>query len=129
MKKMSGYVGAIVGATAAALAFGTVTASAAGSGTPAASTTSVTSATAEPTLTIQAAGSTLPPRAVLPLNRAMTSELLRPTDISERALGPDLARGFMLLFIALANSHYFFSGSCAAAIRRTVRIWTRPSSG
>ena len=31
-----------------------------------------------------------------------------------RALAPDLARGFMLLFIALANSHYFLQG---AAIR------------
>ena len=30
-----------------------------------------------------------------------------PTAVSERALGPDLARGVMLLFIALANSHYF----------------------
>jgi len=30
--------------------------------------------------------------------------------INERALGPDLARGFMLLFIALANSHYFLQG-------------------
>lgn len=30
--------------------------------------------------------------------------------MSERALGPDLARGFMLLFIALANSHYFVYG-------------------
>lgn len=27
-----------------------------------------------------------------------------------RALAPDLARGFMLLFIALANSHYFIQG-------------------
>ncbi|MGW6200568.1 DUF418 domain-containing protein [Kribbella sp. NPDC055110] len=34
-----------------------------------------------------------------------------PTGLSERALGPDLARGFMLLFIALANSHYFISGN------------------
>ena len=25
-------------------------------------------------------------------------------------MGPDLARGFMLLFIALANSHYFIYG-------------------
>ncbi|MEV5963514.1 DUF418 domain-containing protein [Kribbella sp. NPDC051952] len=33
-----------------------------------------------------------------------------PTGMSERALGPDLARGFMLLFIALANSHYFVYG-------------------
>jgi len=33
-----------------------------------------------------------------------------PTGLSERALGPDLARGFMLLFIALANSHYFIAG-------------------
>lgn len=30
-----------------------------------------------------------------------------PTGLRARALGPDLARGFMLLFIALANSHYF----------------------
>ncbi|SDT50443.1 DUF418 domain-containing protein [Jiangella sp. DSM 45060] len=33
-----------------------------------------------------------------------------PTATAERALGPDLARGFMLLFIALANSHYFLRG-------------------
>ncbi|WP_199520933.1 DUF418 domain-containing protein [Jiangella anatolica] len=33
-----------------------------------------------------------------------------PTATTERALGPDLARGFMLLFIALANSHYFLRG-------------------
>jgi uncharacterized protein len=33
-----------------------------------------------------------------------------PTAVAERALGPDLARGFMLLFIALANSHYFLRG-------------------
>jgi uncharacterized membrane protein YeiB len=31
--------------------------------------------------------------------------------MAERALGPDLARGFMLLFIALANSHYFLRGT------------------
>src|SRR5688500_11870480 len=29
------------------------------------------------------------------------------TEPAERALGPDLARGFMLLFIALANTHFF----------------------
>jgi uncharacterized membrane protein YeiB len=34
-----------------------------------------------------------------------------PTSLAARALGPDLARGFMLLFIALANSHYFLRGS------------------
>ncbi|GAA1605467.1 DUF418 domain-containing protein [Kribbella karoonensis] len=34
-----------------------------------------------------------------------------PTGLRERALGPDLARGFMLLFIALANSHYFVAGT------------------
>ena len=34
-----------------------------------------------------------------------------PTAIAERALGPDLARGLMLLAIALANSHYFLQGS------------------
>lgn len=32
-----------------------------------------------------------------------------PTATAERALGPDLARGLMLWFIALANSHYFLS--------------------
>jgi uncharacterized protein len=35
---------------------------------------------------------------------------LRPTDLAERVLAPDLARGVMLLFIALANSHYFVQG-------------------
>ncbi|GAA3342383.1 DUF418 domain-containing protein [Amorphoplanes nipponensis] len=35
----------------------------------------------------------------------------RPTPVSARALGPDLARGGMLLFIALANSHYFLRGA------------------
>jgi len=34
-----------------------------------------------------------------------------PTALGKRALGPDLARGAMLLFIALANSHYFLRGS------------------
>ncbi|GGK04570.1 hypothetical protein GCM10010123_38150 [Pilimelia anulata] len=34
----------------------------------------------------------------------------RATPLADRALGPDLARGFMLLFIALANSHYFLTG-------------------
>jgi uncharacterized protein len=34
-----------------------------------------------------------------------------PMSLDRRALGPDLARGFMLLFIALANSHYFLRGS------------------
>lgn len=33
-----------------------------------------------------------------------------PLPTAERALGPDLARGAMLLFIALANSHYFLQG-------------------
>jgi uncharacterized protein len=33
-----------------------------------------------------------------------------PVESETRALGPDLARGFMLLFIALANTHYFLSG-------------------
>jgi uncharacterized membrane protein YeiB len=41
----------------------------------------------------------------------MTTDLPRPTPVASRALGPDLARGFMLLFIALANSHYFLRGS------------------
>ncbi|SDT44251.1 hypothetical protein [Actinoplanes derwentensis] len=34
-----------------------------------------------------------------------------PLEPGDRALGPDLARGFMLLFIALANTHYFVLGS------------------
>lgn len=34
-----------------------------------------------------------------------------PMPVAERALGPDLARGVMLAFIALANSHYFLRGS------------------
>ena len=33
------------------------------------------------------------------------------TALSQRALGPDLARGAMLLFIALANSHYFIQAA------------------
>lgn len=35
---------------------------------------------------------------------------IRPTGLAERVLAPDLARGVMLLFIALANSHYFLQG-------------------
>lgn len=45
-----------------------------------------------------------------PVQRGLTGAMSTqagPTGLSERALGPDLARGFMLLFIALANSHYF----------------------
>ncbi len=37
----------------------------------------------------------------------MTQTHAGPTAIGERALGPDLARGVMLVAIALANSHYF----------------------
>ncbi len=33
-----------------------------------------------------------------------------PTEAAARAPGVDLARGFMLLFIALANTHYFLGG-------------------
>jgi uncharacterized membrane protein YeiB len=36
-------------------------------------------------------------------------QIAGPTGLRVRALGPDLARGFMLLFIALANSHYFIT--------------------
>ncbi|GGK33647.1 hypothetical protein GCM10010124_27820 [Pilimelia terevasa] len=35
----------------------------------------------------------------------------RATPLAARAPGPDLARGFMLLFIALANSHHFLRGA------------------
>src|SRR4051812_16314133 len=48
-----------------------------------------------------------------PVRRALTGAMSTPagpTGLSERVLGPDLARGFMLLFIALANSHYFVYG-------------------
>lgn len=41
----------------------------------------------------------------------MAIESHQPTALTSRALGPDLARGTMLLFIALANSHYFLQGS------------------
>lgn len=34
-----------------------------------------------------------------------------PLEPADRAIGPDLARGFMLLFIALANTHYFVRGT------------------
>lgn len=37
----------------------------------------------------------------------MTLTQAGPTALLERALGPDVARGLMLLAIALANSHYF----------------------
>ncbi|MGA5111278.1 DUF418 domain-containing protein [Streptomyces pseudogriseolus] len=40
----------------------------------------------------------------------MPTRTAEPTAVTARALAPDLARGFMLLFIALANSHYFLSG-------------------
>ena len=40
----------------------------------------------------------------------MTTTVQGATPLTARALGPDLARGFMLLFIALANSHYFLPG-------------------
>lgn len=41
----------------------------------------------------------------------MSATTTGPTALRERALGPDLARGFMLLFIALANTHYFLQAS------------------
>ena len=45
-----------------------------------------------------------------PLTDLVTTTLQGATPLTARALGPDLARGFMLLFIALANSHYFLPG-------------------
>lgn len=44
-------------------------------------------------------------RQRVPVRR--TGRVSSPTALRDRALGPDLARGAMLLFIALANSHYF----------------------
>lgn len=46
-----------------------------------------------------------PPRAGTPVR--CTEAVTGPLPTADRALGPDLARGAMLLFIALANSHYF----------------------
>lgn len=40
----------------------------------------------------------------------MPETRLRPTGLAERVLAPDLARGVMLLVIAVANSHYFVRG-------------------
>ena len=45
-----------------------------------------------------------------PLTALVTTTVQGATPLTARALGPDLARGFMLLFIALANSHYFLPG-------------------
>ncbi|MDO9454671.1 DUF418 domain-containing protein [Nocardioides sp.] len=39
-----------------------------------------------------------------------------PTPPEQRSLAPDLARGAMLLFIALANSHYFLRGDTAGVL-------------
>ena len=39
------------------------------------------------------------------------AQVVGATALSQRALGPDLARGAMLLFIALANSHYFLDAA------------------
>ena len=44
------------------------------------------------------------------MTNSVPTRLPGPTEPTARALGPDLARGFMLLFIALANTHYFLSG-------------------
>jgi uncharacterized protein len=44
------------------------------------------------------------------MTSGMRIPLPGPAEPAARALGPDLARGFMLLFIALANTHYFLSG-------------------
>ena len=49
--------------------------------------------------------------AAVPFTGTVTTTLQGPMALSARALAPDLARGFMLLFIALANSHYFLRGS------------------
>ena len=49
--------------------------------------------------------------AAVPFTGTVTTTPQGPIALSARALAPDLARGFMLLFIALANSHYFLRGS------------------
>ncbi len=45
-----------------------------------------------------------------PVTDPTTRTNARPVALEARALGPDLTRGSMLLFIALANSHYFLQG-------------------
>jgi uncharacterized membrane protein YeiB len=52
-----------------------------------------------------------PPGGVPFTEPMVMTEQPGPTALGSRALGPDLARGCMLLFIALANSHYFLRGS------------------
>lgn len=52
----------------------------------------------------------MPTDSMLCFDRSMTTVESEPTPLTARALGPDLARGIMLLFIALANSHYFLRG-------------------
>ena len=50
---------------------------------------------------------------------------------SSRALAPDLARGFMLLLIALANTPWYLYGSTTSTSSihpPTARRWTAPSS-
>ncbi len=48
-----------------------------------------------------------------------------PTPLSERALAPDLARGVMLLFIALANSHYFLQAPVVrGGFPQDTGLWT-----
>ena len=59
---------------------------------------------------------------MVPTGTVTLTQTAGPTSLRERALGPDLARGFMLLFIALANTHYFLAGSSVlGASRRTPR--------
>jgi len=46
-----------------------------------------------------------------------TTQSTGPTAVTSRALGPDLARGMMLLFIALANTHGFLHPDGVTVIR------------
>ncbi|ADB34998.1 protein of unknown function DUF418 [Kribbella flavida DSM 17836] len=49
-----------------------------------------------------------------------------PTSVGARALGPDLARGLLLLFIALANTHGFLHPDGVSTIRNTPIASTLP---
>jgi uncharacterized membrane protein YeiB len=60
----------------------------------------------------------------------------RPTGLAERVLAPDLARGVMLLFIALADSHHFLRGErylvgfpLAELLRRRLTYGRVPTNG
>ena len=55
---------------------------------------------------------------------ATTTPAARPATSSERAIVPDLARGAMLLFIAVANAPWYLYGAA-----QDHALWAHPSEG